>query len=112
MGKLHASGSATKPNHIPMLEERVNTPSNQVILLISHFQESANKSVEMAVPDDEVDDFLSPKEEKEWEEAKKGKVHLPEFALPQPCDGTMKDTKSLINSLILYIHIWEEGRVP
>jgi len=26
---------------------------------------------------------------------------------PQPFDGTMKETKSFINSLILYIYIWE-----
>jgi len=37
MGELRTSGSAAKPDHIPMLEERVNTLSNQVILLISHF---------------------------------------------------------------------------
>jgi len=41
-----------------MLEERVDTLSNQVILLISHFPESANKSVQMAAPDDEVDGFF------------------------------------------------------
>jgi len=58
MGEPHASGSATKPDHIPTCEKRVDTLSNQVILLISHFWESANKSVEMAVPDDEVDGFF------------------------------------------------------
>jgi len=72
MGELCASGSTAKPDHIPMLEERVDTLSNQVILLISHFWDSANKSVDMAMPDDEVDGFLSPREEKEWEEAEKG----------------------------------------
>ena len=50
MGEPHASGSTAEPNHIPMLEERVDTLSNQVILLISHYHESANKSVEMAAP--------------------------------------------------------------
>ena len=80
MGEPHAGGSTAEPNHIPMLEERVDTLSNQVILLISHFQDSANKSVEMAVSDDdEVNGFLSPREEKEQEEAKKGKAHLPKF---------------------------------
>jgi len=75
MGEPCVSGSATKPNHIPTLEERVNTLSNQVILLlISHFWDSTNKSVEMAAPDDEVDGFLSPREEKEWEEAEKGNM--------------------------------------
>jgi len=103
MGEPCASGSAAKPNNIPMLEERVDTLSNQVILLISHFWDSTNKLVEMATPDDEVDGFLSPREEKEWEEAKKGRVHLPKFVPPQPFDGTMKDTKSFVSSLILYI---------
>jgi len=92
MGEPCTSGSAAEPNHIPMFEERVNTLSNQVILLISHFQDSTNKSVEMAVPDNEVDGFLSPREEKEWEEAEKGKVCIPKFALPQLFDGMMKDT--------------------
>jgi len=87
-----------------MLEERVNTLSNQVILLISYFHESANKSVEVAVPEDEVDGFLSPKQEKEQEEAKKRKACLSKFVLPQPFYGTMKDTKSFFSSLILYIY--------
>jgi len=65
MGEPHGGGSTAKPDHTPMLEERVDTLSNQVILLISHFWDSANKSVEMAVPDDEVDGFLSPREKKE-----------------------------------------------
>ena len=65
MGEPHTSGSAAEPDHIPMLEERVNTLSNQDILLISHFQDFANKSVEMAAPHDEVNGFLSPREEKE-----------------------------------------------
>jgi len=104
MGEPCASGSTAKPNHIPMLEERVDTLSNQVILLISHFHESANKSVEMAMPDDEVDGFLSPKEERERDEAEKGKARLPKFVPPQPFDGTMKETKSFVSSLILYIY--------
>jgi len=76
MGEPHAGGSAAKPDHVPTLEERVDTLLNQVILLISHFCESANKSVEMATPDDEVDGFLSPKEERERDEAEKGKAAL------------------------------------
>jgi len=31
-------------------------------------------------------------------------VHLPKFALPQPFDRMMKDTKSFVSFLILYIH--------
>jgi len=53
------------------------------------------------MPDDEVDGFLSPKEERERDEAEKGKVHLPKFAPPQPFDGTMKETKSFVSSLIV-----------
>jgi len=58
----------------------------------------------MAVPDDEVNGFLLPREEKEQEKAEKGKACLPKFALPQLFDGMMKDTKSLVSSLILYIY--------
>jgi len=108
MWEPHTSGSAAEPNHIPMLEERVDTLSNQVILLISHFWESANKSVEMAAPDDKVDGFLSPKEEREQEEIEKGKACLSQFVPPQPFDGMMKDTESFTHS----IYLWEEGRVP
>jgi len=104
MGEPHAGGSTAEPNHIPTLEERVDTLSNQVILLISHFRESANKLVQMAMADNEVDGFLSPKEERERDEAKKGKACLPNFVPPQPFDGTMKETKSFISSLILYIY--------
>ena len=59
----------------------------------------------MAAPDNEVDGFLSPKEERERDEAEKGKVHLPKFAPPQPFDGTMKEMKSFVSSLILYIYM-------
>jgi len=48
--------------------------------------------------------FLSPREEKEQEEAKKEQAHLPKFAPPQPFDGMMKDTKSFVSFLILYIY--------
>ena len=58
----------------------------------------------MAVPDDEVNGFLLPREEKEQEKAEKGKACLPKFALPQLFDGMMKETKSLVSSLILYIY--------
>jgi len=61
MGEPCTSGSATEPNHIPMLKERVDTLTNQVILLIFHFHKSTNTSVEMTAPEDEVDGFLSPK---------------------------------------------------
>jgi len=75
---------------------------------ISTFREVHTESVEMAGPDDEVEGFLSPREakekEKEEEDSKKGKACLHKFTLPQPFDGVMKDTKSFISSIILYIH--------
>ena len=45
-----------------------------------------------------------PKEERERDEAEKGKAHLPKFVPPQPFDGTMKEMKSFVSSLILYIY--------
>jgi len=38
---------------------------------------------------------------------KKERPRLPKFALPQPFDGTMKETKSFVSSLI---YIYMEGR--
>ena len=47
------------PGHDNAVEQRVNNFTNQVVLLISHFHKSANKSVEMAAPDDEVGGFIT-----------------------------------------------------
>jgi len=58
MGEPCASGSVTKPDHFPMLEGRVDTLSNQVAQLISHFCEANTKSVEMAAPKDKVEGFF------------------------------------------------------
>ena len=41
--------------------------------------------------------LMAPKEEWERDEAEKGKACLPKFALPQPFDETMKETKSFIS---------------
>jgi len=59
------------------------------------------------MPDDEVDGFLSPKEERERDEAEKGKARLPKFAQPQPFDGTMKEPSP---SLVLSFYIYMGGR--
>jgi len=42
--------------------------------------------------------FLSPKQEKEREDAKKGKAYLPKFVLPQPFDGTMSGNSTSTQS--------------
>ena len=52
--------------------------------------------------EEEVEDFLLHHEE-EAKSPVDGKVHLPKFALLQMFDGTMKNTKSFITSIILYI---------
>jgi len=63
------------------------------------------------MPDDEVDGFSITKEERERDRSRKGKVRLPKFALPQPFDGTMKETSpSLVFSHFIYI--WEEAEFP
>ena len=54
-----------------------------------------------------MDDFLSHHEE-EQRAADNEKVRLPKFATLQTFDGTMKDTKSFVSSIILYI----KGRAP
>jgi len=67
------------PITFPTLEERVDHLVKSSHIINSHFHESAQQSVERATPDDEVDGFLSPKEEWERDEAKKGKARLPKF---------------------------------
>jgi hypothetical protein len=49
--------------------------------------------------EEEVVEFLSPQEE----DRPHKKVCLPKFAPPQSFDGTLKDTKSFISSIILCI---------
>jgi len=94
-------------DHIPTLDERVDKLMSLVMQLISQFKNTCEGSVEMAGPEDKVDGFLSPKEEREQEEAgnsRNGKACLPKFVPPQLFDGMMKETISFICLLILYIH--------
>jgi hypothetical protein len=91
---------------ISALTEKVDALSAQVVQLASLME------LQMQMPaqslekeeEEEVAEFLSPREE----DGPREKVHLPKFTPPQTFDGTMKDTKSFISSIILYI----KGREP
>jgi hypothetical protein len=91
---------------ISALTEKVDALSAQVVQLASLME------LQMQMPaqslekeeEEEVAEFLSPREE----DGPREKVRLPKFAPPQTFDGTMKDTKSFISSIILYI----KGREP
>ena len=62
----------------------------------------------VAEAEEEIGDFLSHHMEEKLKSSRNRKIHLPKFAPPQTFDGTMKDTKSFISSIILYI----EGHKP
>jgi len=81
-----------------------DTLSNQVILVMSHFHESANKAVEMAAPDDEVDGLLSPKEERERDEAEKERhTYLSLHHLSHLMELWRKPNPSLVLSVYIYM---------
>ena len=97
---------------VPTLEEKVDRLSNQFAHLMEFvYAGGQNQPQPQPHHDEEVDDFLSHHEEESREEpraADNEKVRLPKFATPQTFDGTMKDTKSFVSSIILYI----KGRAP
>jgi hypothetical protein len=99
MGDDIASDSI-KP--IPMLEGKVDALAMQLSQL-ANFITLQNPSQLVHTVEEEVDEFLSHDEEELAGSARDGKICLPKFALPQIFDGTMKDTKSFISSIILYI---------
>ena len=92
--------SASGPAH--SLEEKVDILTAQFSQLVQMLtpHESHQPFAEVV---EEVDDFLSHHEEEEAKSPIDGKVRLPKFAPPQMFDGTMRDTKSFISSIILYI---------
>src|ERR1700723_2077113 len=110
----HPMSSASQhADHPPSLEEKVDRLSDQFAHLMEAFvyanqQTQAQAHHDPAEADREVEDFLSHHEDEEPRVANNGKVCLPKFATPQTFHGTMKDTKSFISSVILYI----KGREP
>jgi hypothetical protein len=90
---------------ISTLMEKVDALSAQVVQLVSLMELQMQMPAQSMEKEEkeEVAEFLSPREE----DGPREKVHLPKFAPPQTFDGTMKDTKSFISSIILYIKGWE-----
>ena len=97
--------SASGPAH--SLEEKVDTLTAQFSQLVQMLTPHESHQPSAEAVEEEVDDFLSHHEE-ETKSPVDGKIRLPKFSPPQMFDGTMKDTKSFISSIILYI----KGREP
>ena len=98
-------------NPVPTLEEKVDALTVQLSQLVNLYtlqNQSQTHHPEVAEVEEEIGDFLSHHEEEESRHSDNGKIRLPKFAPPQTFDGTMKDTKSFISSIILYI----KGREP
>ena len=91
---------------ISALTEKVDALSAQVVQLASLMELQMQMPVQSfeKEEEEEVAEFSSPQEK----DGHREKVRLPKFAPPQTFDGTMKDTKSFISSIILYI----KGREP
>lgn len=99
-------GSASGPAH--SLEEKVDNLTAQFSQLVQMLTTYETHQPSAEAVEEEVEEFLSHHEEEEAKHPVDGKVRLPKFAPPQMFDGTMKDTKSFISSIILYI----KGREP
>ena len=98
-------GSTSGPAH--SLEEKVDILTAQFSQLVQMLTMHETHQPSAEAVEEEVEEFLSHHEE-EARSPIDGKVRLPKFASPQMFDGTMKDTKSFISSIILYI----KGREP
>ena len=93
-------GSSSGPAHL--LEEKVDILTAQFSQLVKLLTPHETTQPSTEAVEEVVEDFLSHHEE-EIKSPVDGKVCLPKFALLQMFDGTMKDTKSFISSIILYI---------
>jgi hypothetical protein len=87
---------------VPTLAEKVDVLFVQVALLVSLVESQVQIPMQSVTKEDEkeIEEYLSLREE---EAPTDSKVHLPKFAPPQVFDGTMKETKSFISSIVLYI---------
>ena len=94
-------GSASGPAH--SLEEKVDILTAQFSQLVQMLTPHETHQPSAEAVEEEVEEFLSHHEEEEVTSPIDRKVHLPKFAPPQMFDGTMKDTKSFVSSIILYI---------
>jgi hypothetical protein len=104
-------GASDSANPVPMLEEKVDALAMQLSQLVNLYtlqNPTQSHHPYVAEAEEEIGEFLSHHEEEESRHPDNGKIRLPKFAPPQTFDGTMKDTKSFISSIILYI----KGREP
>jgi hypothetical protein len=104
-------GPSDSANPVPTLEEKVDALALQLSQLVNLYtlqNQSQTHHPDVVEAEEEIGDFLSHHEEEESRHSDNGKIHLPKFAPLQTFDGTMKDTKSFISSIILYI----KGREP
>ena len=93
-------GSSSGPAH--SLEEKIDILTVQFSQLVQLLTPHETTQPSAEAVEEEVEDFLLHHEE-EIKSPIDGKVRLPKFAPPQMFDGTMKDTKSFISSIVLYI---------
>ena len=107
MTSTQSGEPSTVSGIVPTLEEKVDVLTAQLKQLAYLVMERNQPVTQEATvePEEEIEEFLSHHEE---EEAREVKVRLPKFAPPQAFDGTMKDTKSFVSSIMLYI----KGREP
>ena len=92
-------GSTSGPAH--SLEEKVDILTAQFSQLVQMLTPHESHQLSTEAVEEEVEDFLLHHEEEEARSPVDGKVCLPKFAPPQIFDGTMKDTKSFVSSIIL-----------
>jgi len=94
-----------KPDHTPCLKRELTPCLIQGYLLILHFWDSANKSVEMAVP--EMKWWFLPKGKEGVRGSQKGgKVRLPKFAAASGVDGNNGGYQNpVLLFSILYIYM-------
>ena len=88
---------------MPTLEEKVDALMAQLSQLVNLI--ALQNPVQPSAPtvEEDVEEFLSHHEEELAGSVSDGKIRLPKFTPPQAFDGTMKDTKSFVSSIILYI---------
>jgi hypothetical protein len=101
-GKRPEVSTSSQP-HVMTLDQKVEMLANQLAQVMEVVQHSQAQAAAVAEQD------IKMKEPDSRGDSDGGsKPRLPKFAPPQPFDGTMKETKSFISSVQLYI----KGREP
>jgi len=95
---------------LPTLEQKVDALTAELTQLARIVMEGQRPYQPAQTHPEEVvvERGTPPAEGGEVQTPGNGKIRLPKFAAPQVFDGTMKDTKSFVSSIVLYI----KGREP